>query len=75
MHKGLIVNRGGVPPGATVVAGNHSHVLSDVPEDSDVFYVLTRKPPMSEFVGTQTAIYEVKADGAIRVVEKMKKRK
>lgn len=75
MHKGLIVNRGPIPPGTTLAGGTHSHVLSDVPEDSDVFYVLTRKPSMAEFIGTQTAIYEVKADGTIRVVEKMKKHK
>jgi len=73
MHKSLINNHGPIPPGAKIVAGNHSHVLSDVPEDSDVFYVLTRKPPMSEYIGTQSAIYEVKPDGSIRLVQKMKK--
>ena len=75
MHKSLIMNRGAIPPGATMAGGTHSHVLSDVPEDSDVFYVLTRKPPMPEFIGTQTAIYEVKPDGTIRIVQKMKKHK
>ncbi len=75
MHKSLIANRGALPPGATMVAGNHTHILSDVPEDSDVFYVLTRKPSLPEYIGTQGAIYEVRADGTIRVVQKMKKHK
>jgi len=73
LHKGLIPTGGPVPPGATVVGGSHSHVLSDIPEDTDVFYVLTRKPSMPEYIGTQIAVYAVEKDGTIRVVEKMKK--
>jgi len=73
LHRGIIPTGGPVPAGATVVGGQHSHVLSNVPEDTDVFYVLTRKPPMPEYIGTQIAIYEVKADGTIRVVERLKK--
>jgi hypothetical protein len=73
LHKGIIPSGGPVPPGATVVGGSHSHVLSNVPEDTDVFYVLTRKPSMPEYIGTQIAIYEVRPDGTIRVVERMKK--
>jgi hypothetical protein len=75
LHKGIIPNRGPVPAGATVVGGSHSHFLSNVPEDTDVFYVLTRKPSMPEYIGTQIAIYEVRADGTIRVVERLKKRR
>src|SRR5713101_3239786 len=33
-------------------AGFHTHVLSNCPEDSDVFYVLARKPSIPEYVGT-----------------------
>jgi hypothetical protein len=45
LHKAIIESRGSVPNGAKVVGGFHSHVLSDIPEDTDVFYVLMRKPP------------------------------
>jgi len=44
----------------------HTHVLSDVPEDSDVFYVLTRQPRIPEYIGTlDKKIYIVQTDGTI----------
>ncbi len=47
-------------------AGYHTHVLSNIPEDSDVFYVLSRKPSMPEYVGTRDRkIYVVQTDGTI----------
>jgi hypothetical protein len=74
LHKGIVA-RGSVPPGTTVVGGSHSHVLSDVPEDTDVFFVLTRKPPMPEYIATQVAVYAVNPDGSIEAVERTKKRR
>jgi hypothetical protein len=73
LHKGIIPTGGPVPAGTTVAAGVHSHVLSDVPEDTDVFYVLTRKPSMPEYIGTEIAVYVVNADGTITLVERRKK--
>jgi hypothetical protein len=73
LHKGLIPSGGPVPPGATVVGGQHSHVLSNVPEDTDVFHVLARKPSIPEYIGTEIAIYAVNVDGTIKIVQKMKK--
>jgi hypothetical protein len=72
LHKGIIPHGGPPPPGATVAGGTHSHVLSNVPEDTDVFYVLTRKPPMPEYIGTEIAIYAVNEDGTIKVVKRLK---
>jgi hypothetical protein len=47
-------------------AGIHTHVLSNVPEDSDVFYVLTRKPSIPEYVGTMDKkIWVIATDGSI----------
>jgi len=41
--------------------------LSDVPEDTDVFHVLTRQPSEPEFIGTPNKkIYEIGVDGTIR---------
>ena len=48
------------------VSGFHTHVLSSVPEDSDVFHVLTRKPSIPEYVGTMDKkIWVVQTDGTI----------
>jgi hypothetical protein len=57
-----------------VVAGYHIHVLSELPEDTDVFHVLTQDPPVPEMVATPHFLYWVSSDGAIRI-EKEKKRK
>lgn len=46
--------------------GYHTHVLSDVPEDTDVFHVLRRKPPVPEFIGTNSGTYIVQVDGTIK---------
>jgi len=41
--------------------------LSDVPEDTDVFYGLTRQPSEPEFIGTPNKkIHEIGVDGTIR---------
>ncbi|MBI1741387.1 MAG: hypothetical protein HYR57_10985 [Candidatus Koribacter versatilis] len=68
MHKGIIeVTERSIPKGATPAGGVHTHVLSDVPEDTDVFYVLTRKPSMPEMIGTTNKkLYEISPDGTIR---------
>jgi len=73
LHKGLIPNGGPVPAGATIAAGTHSHVLSDLPEDTDVFHVLTRRPSIPEYIATETAIYAVNTDGTIKIVQRIKK--
>jgi hypothetical protein len=73
LHMGLIPNQGPIPPGATFEGGVHSHVLSNVPEDTDVFHVLIRKPSTPETIATQIAIYTVNPDGTIKIVQKMKK--
>jgi hypothetical protein len=73
LHKGIIPGGGPIPAGTTVAAGMHSHFLSNVPEDTDVFHVLSRKPLMPEYIGTEIAVYEVNVDGTIKIVQKMKK--
>lgn len=56
------------------VAGFHTHVLSDAPEDTDVFHVLTQDPPLTEFVATPHFTYQVKADGTIQLEQKRKRK-
>ena len=66
LHKGILENRGPIPQGTTVAGGFHTHVLSDVPEDTDVFFVLTRKPSVPEVIGTSNKkLYEIETDGTI----------
>jgi hypothetical protein len=72
LHKGIIPTGGPVSAGTTVLAGLHTHFLSDVPEDTDVFCVLTRRPSMPEYIKTKIAVYVVNADGTITVVERTK---
>jgi hypothetical protein len=43
MHKSILENP--LPPaGQSAVMGFHSAVMADIPEDTDVFHVLVRKP-------------------------------
>ena len=71
MHKTILETP---PPdkGKKLAAGFHSHVLSDLPEDTDVFHVLTQDPRIPEIVGTAHFTYRVQTDGAI-TIEKTRK--
>ena len=70
MHKGVIENQ--PRKGKKVEAGFHTHVLSDLPEDSDVLHVLQQSPPVPEFVSTAHFLYEIAADGSIKVKKQKK---
>jgi len=72
MHKTIIET---APSGKKPVTGVHTHVLSDVPEDTDVFHVLTQDPPLPEIVATSHFTYQVKTDGTIQIEEKRKRKK
>jgi len=68
LHKAILeIPPSSIPKGSTPTGGVHTHVLSDVPEDTDVFHVLTREPPQPEFIGTRSKkMYEISTDGTIR---------
>jgi hypothetical protein len=68
LHKTILeIAPSSIPKGATPAGGVHTHVLSDMPEDTDVFHVLTRQPSQPEFVGTPNKkLYEISVDGTIR---------
>jgi hypothetical protein len=70
MHNSII----DVPPvkGKKVAAGYHTHVLSDVPEDTDALHVLQQDPPVPEMIGTRQFVYEVAIDGTIRIKKQKK---
>lgn len=48
------------------VMGFHNHILDDVPEDTDVFYAMTRKPLAPEMIITWEYTYMVSPDGTIK---------
>jgi hypothetical protein len=47
-------------------AGTHTAVLDNIPEDTDVFYVLERSPKMPEYIVTDAFIFRIDVDGVIR---------
>jgi hydrogenase maturation factor len=51
-----------------VEAGYHTAVLDDIPEDTDVFHVLSRKPSVPEWVMTQQYVYRIETNGTINYV-------
>jgi hypothetical protein len=69
MHKG-IVEYGPVSSSEKESAGYHTHVLSDVPEDTDVFLVLTRQPRVPEVVVTPSYMYSISVNGTITVADR-----
>ena len=73
MHKTIIETA--PSPKGKAVAGYHTHVLSDVPEDTDVFHVLTQDPPVPEMVVTAHFMYQVMTDGRIKIEREMKGKK
>jgi hypothetical protein len=71
LHKTIIeISPDSIPKGTTPEGGVHTHVLSDVPEDTDVFHVLTRQPSQPEYIGTRKKMYKISVDGTIREIKK-----
>ncbi|HEV2799716.1 MAG TPA: hypothetical protein VGW12_04420 [Pyrinomonadaceae bacterium] len=54
-----------------LAAGFHTAVVDDIPEDTDVFYVLARRPAVPEWIGTRKYVYKVEVDGTIKYVSTM----
>lgn len=67
LHKTILeISEGSLPKGSKMQNGVHSHFLTDVPEDTDVFHVLTRQPSVPEFIITKDRkFYEITTDGTI----------
>jgi hypothetical protein len=66
LHKAVIENEPPKQEGNQQMAGIHTHVLSETPEDTDVFHVLTRKPKMPEFISTEHFMFLVEVFGSIK---------
>ena len=48
--------------------GFHTHILSDVPEDSDAFYALSGKGTNGDFIATRKYFYQARADGTLAYI-------
>jgi len=68
MHKTVIESAPASAPG-TVVGGYHTHVLSNLPEDTDVLLVLTRTPRVPETVAAGPYMFTINIDGRISVAD------
>jgi len=69
MHKSLIESVS-ADPKVKVESGYHTHVLSDVPEDTDVMLVLTREPRVPEIVVAGTYVFTIDVSGNITVADR-----
>lgn len=56
-----------MPSDSKTLAGYHTHVLSDLPEDTDVLLVLSRQPKIPEFVGAGGHVFVIAVDGTIKI--------
>jgi hypothetical protein len=65
MHNSLITEGANLPHHAQAEAGFHTDVVDDVPEDSDVFHVLLRRPRIPDYVGATGHLYRINPDGSI----------
>ncbi|WP_165225557.1 hypothetical protein [Aquisphaera insulae] len=70
LHKSIIEVRPPADGKNQQVGGVHSHVLDSVPEDTDVYHVLSRKPSVPEIVITPAFQYSIDRDGSIHYVGK-----
>ena len=69
MHKTLI-DLDTARTDITVKVGYHTHVLSEVPEDTDVFLVLTREPRVPEIVVAGPYMFTIDVNGEISVEDR-----
>lgn len=68
MHSGLIEEGSTTrSDGARLAVGRHRTALHDLPEDSDVFHVLMRRPEAPQVVVTRHFQYLISVDGSIRL--------
>jgi hypothetical protein len=64
MHKAIIE----FATAANTKAGFHIAVMDEIPEDTDVFHVLVRKPSVPQLIATSLFVYQIEPDGKIRYV-------
>jgi hypothetical protein len=66
MHKAVIEEK----VSEDMAFDYHAHILSDIPEDSDIFYALTRKAKDGEIIATKKFVYGVSPDAQLSFLGK-----
>jgi len=66
LHKSVIEVEPPKDENNKQVAGIHTHVLSETPEDTDLFHVLTRMPTVPDLIRTERFVFVVDVDGSIK---------
>ena len=69
LHKAIIE----FESSGNMAADFHVAVLDDVPEDTDVFHVLSRKPSVPHLIATRKYVYQVEVDGTIKYLGEAEK--
>ncbi len=69
LHKAII--EFAFPPDNTPAAGFHTAVLDDIPEDTDVFHVLSRRPSVPQYVGTKQYVFLIMPGGTVNYLTTM----
>jgi hypothetical protein len=70
MHKAVLESIPANAPGGTnPVGGYHSDIFGDIPEDTDVFLVLSRYPKMPEYVVARGHVFAIAVDGSIKIAK------
>ena len=72
MHKTILEYAAPADRSESMAAGYHTHVLSEIPEDTDVMLVLVRQPHVPETVGAGAYIFTIATDGTITVSDRPK---
>lgn len=71
MHR-TIIEYAPASSSEKTAGGYHTHVLSSLPEDTDVLLVLTRRPRVPEFVAAGAYMFTIDVLGAITVADRPK---
>jgi hypothetical protein len=70
LHNAILEFGPPAKPGNVIKAGIHSAVLDDRPEDTDVFYVLTREPRIPEYIVSQSFYFSIDTNGNITAYDR-----
>jgi hypothetical protein len=70
LHKSIIEIEPPKDKDQQQVGGIHTHVIDEIPEDTDVFHVLSRKPSVPEMIVTQQFVFQVDPDGTVKYAGK-----
>jgi len=69
LHRNILDRSFRMENGKLASGGIHTAILAPIPEDTDVFHVLSRKPKIPEIIVTERLSYQINVDGSIIILE------